>query len=207
MQLFKKDLSFYDMLEAQAQAGYRAAREFHSLTKDFSNSAEYAQKLKEIEHEADEITHRLANKIDSTFVTPLDKEDLNTLSSALDDITDTIEAAAARISLYRLTEARPDLEPIAGKLVLITQATHEAVSALRDMPDRNGMHDVFLRIHQAENDSDHVYRQVLADLFNTPNPDVLLIIKWKEIFDRIEIAIDMCERVSDIIESVVIKYA
>jgi len=207
LRLFGKDLSFYDLLEGQAQSAYDAAREFHALSQDFGHLDQHLQKLDAIEHDADQLTHQLANKIDSTFVTPLDKEDLHTLSSRLDDITDAIEAAANRIGIYRLPAPRPDLEPLVAQLVLITQAIQEAVAALRHAYSRETMQPLFIRVHEIENDSDGRFRQALDELFNTPNPDPLMVIKWKEIYDRIEMAIDTCEDAANVVESVVVKYA
>ena len=169
--------------------------------------AEHVKKIEDIEHEADELTHQLANKTDRTFVTPLDKEDLNKLAAGLDDITDFIEAATGRLALYRLTEPRPDLEPSVALLVEITAVTSRAVGQLRHGRQREAMQDIFVRIHEIENESDNRFRQALADLFNAPNPDVLMVIKWKEIYDRVEIAVDKCEDVANVIESVVVKYA
>jgi predicted phosphate transport protein (TIGR00153 family) len=205
--LFGKDLSFYTLLEQQAEAAHRAAKAFHALTKDFSRCAEYVKQIEDIEHEADDITHQLANKVDRTFVTPLDKEDLHALSSGLDDITDMIEATTARISLYRLESLRPDLEPLVFKLVQVTQATHEAVKGLRDLRNRTALHNAFIHIHELENESDQSFRNALGTLFNSPNPDPLMVMKWKEVYDRVETAVDKCEDVANIVESVVVKYA
>ncbi len=117
MALFNHDPVFYDLLEAQADAAHRAAQTFAALASDFAQADAYAQALKKIESEADDLTHDLVNKADARFVTPLDKEDMHHLSESLDSITDHLEAAGARVSLYRLTEARPDLPPLAGILV------------------------------------------------------------------------------------------
>ena len=207
MRLLGRDLTFYTLMEQQAEAAHRAAREFHALTKDFEHMRDYIQRIEDIEHEADEITHQLANKTDRTFVTPLDKEDLHDLSAGLDDITDFIEAATGRIALYQLEVARPDLEPLVALLVEITRVTADAISQLRHGRPRDAMHGVFIRIHELENESDERFRRALADLFNAPNPDPLMVMKWKEIYDRVEIAVDKCEDVANVIESVVVKYA
>lgn len=205
--LFGKDLTFYALLEQQAEAANRAAQALHALANHFDGMAEYVSQLDRIEHEADGLTHQLANKIDSTFVTPLDKEDLHALSSNLDDITDFIEAAAARIALYRLHTPRPDLEPLVSLLVQITQATQHAVAGLRDLKNRSALHEAFVCVHKLENEGDQIYLQALATLLNAPDPDPIMVFKWKEIYDSIEIAIDKCEDVANIVESVVVKYA
>ncbi len=209
MALFGNDTSFYDLLEKQAESAHKAAQEFGVLAGDFGNAKAHADRLKQIETDADNLTHEMANKADAKFVTPLDKDDLHTLSNALDNITDLIEAAAARIVLYQITEPRPDFAPLINLLIQTTEATHTAVGLLRRLHDYkpNDPNNAFVRVHQLENESDVAYRQALGDLFRGPNPDPLTIIKWKEIYDRVEVAIDQCENVADLLERVAIKYA
>ncbi|MDD5759352.1 MAG: DUF47 family protein [Desulfobulbaceae bacterium] len=203
----RKNEIFYELLEKQAAAAVNAAQEFYKLANDFANLATYAVKIKEIESEADHITHDLANKIDATFVTPMDKEDLRALSSELDDVTDHIEACTGRMALYKLTQARPDLVSLVTMLVRITEAMLEAVKSIRTMPSREQMRDIFIRIHQIENEHDAAFRKALADLLNAPDADAIKVIKWKEIYDRLETSVDKCESVANTIESVVVKYA
>ena len=198
---------FYELLEKQAQAAVSAAREFQALVNDFANLAGHAARIKEIESEADHLTHELANKIDATFVTPLDKEDLHALSSELDDVTDCIEACTGRMALYQLNKPRPDLERLVTMLARITEATLEAVKTLRTRPSREDVQDLFISIHQIENEHDAAFRKALASLLNAPDADPIKVIKWKEVYDRIEAAVDKCEDVARIIESVVVKYA
>lgn len=202
-----KKPGFYKLLEKQAQAAVDAAREFQALVNNFDDLARHAARIKEIESEADHITHELANLIDATFVTPLDKEDLHALSSELDDVTDCIEACTGRMALYQLRQARPDLEGLVTMLVQITEATLEAVKTLRTKPNRDNVQSLFIRIHQIENEHDAAFRKALADLLNAPDADPIKVIKWKEVYDRIEAAVDKCEDVAHIIESVVVKYA
>jgi uncharacterized protein Yka (UPF0111/DUF47 family) len=205
--LLGQDGVFYTLLEKQADAAVRAAKAFQTMTLNFANVRDHARQIEDIEHEADDLTHELAKKLNSTFVTPLDKDDLQALSSALDDITDAIEATAVRIVLYRLTTPRPDLTPLSGYLVAVTETTLEAVCALRNLKHHEELQKTLIHIHEIENKSDDAFHQALDDLFNAPNPDALMVIKWKEIYDRIEIAVDKCEDAANIVESVVIKYA
>jgi len=202
-----KNTAFHTLLEAQADAACRAAEEFAHLAGDFGDIEECARRIKEIEHEADELTHELANKIDATFVTPLDKEDLSALASRLDDVTDAIEEASDRILLYRLNTARPDLVPMAACLIEATAATRAAVGSLRALKGRDALRPILVRVHNAENQGDTLYRRALADLFNADGADPILVMKWKEVYDRIELAYDSCEDVSNVVESVAIKYA
>lgn len=204
---FGKDMAFFDLLDKQAEAAIRAASEFHSLSKDFTTAVRFTDRIKRIEIEADEFTHQLANRLDATFVTPFDKEDLRALSGALDNVTDEIESAASRIVLYRLTKPRSDLAPLVQRLLETTQVTKAAVAALRDVRQLRSNRNMFVEIHRLENDSDVGYRQAISDLFNAIEPEALMVMKWKEIYDRVERAVDMNEDVANIIESVVIKYA
>ena len=207
MPLFGKDLVFYDLLETQAKAAHNAALIFHKLTRNFDKLPEYRQEIEKIERDADELEHQLANRLDSTFVTPLDKEDLHALSSSLDDITDRIDSAVSRLSLYRITLPRPDLDPLVYLLVRITEQMYEAIVTLRKMQNMEAMKPIFQRIHDLESESDKAFRQALDDLFNAPNPDPMMVMKWKEVYDRIERAVDKCEDVANVVESVIIKYA
>lgn len=202
----KKHL-FYELLEKQAHAAVNAAKVFRTLVDDFENLAAHAAKIKEIETGADHITHELANMIDATFVTPLDKEDLHALSSELDDVTDRIEACTGRMVLYQFRQMRPDMELLVSLLLRITEATLDAVKTLRTCPCRENVQDIFIRIHQIENEHDAAFRKALANLLNAPDADPIKVIKWKEVYDRIESAVDKCEDVAHIIESVVVKYA
>ena len=202
-----KKQGFYALLEKQAQAAVDAAKEFQALVNDFANLAQHAARIKEIESEADHITHELANRIDATFVTPLDKEDLHALSSELDDVTDCIEACTGRMALYELKQCRPDLGALVLLLLQITEATREAVKALRDKPNRDEIQGLFIHIHQIENEHDARFRKALADLLNAPDADPINVIKWKSVYNRIEAAVDKCEDVAHVIESVVVKYA
>lgn len=207
MAFFGQDPVFYDLLEAQAEAAHKAAEAFHSLAQDFTQSEHVAETLKRLETEADGLTHELVQKADAKFITPLDKGDLHGLSQALDTITDTLEAAVARITLYKITEARPDLAPMTERLVLITQATREGVAYLRHLKDHKALSPILVRIHDLENENDQLYRRALGTLLNAPDASPIMVIKWKEVYDRVEIVADECENVADILESLVVKYA
>jgi uncharacterized protein Yka (UPF0111/DUF47 family) len=140
-------------------------------------------------------------------VTPLDKEDLHALVNGLDDITDFIEASTARLVIYQLLEPREDLHALVRLLVNITAATVKAVSNLRNLKARGKFQHTIIRIHEIENEADRSFRQALGDLFNAPDAEPINVIKWKEIYDRIERAMDSCEDVANMVESVVVKYA
>jgi hypothetical protein len=204
----RRDLAFFSILEMQAKYAFDAATVFHDLVTDFDHISDHTKKVDVIEHEADQLTHQLGNKMDASFITPLDKEDLRDLSQALDDITDCIEAAAARAELYRLSVPREDLEPLVGLLVASAKSTWDAVLELKNgFGNSEKLRQTLIHIHLLENQSDRAFRRALAGLFDEPGVDPLMVIKWKEIYDRIEASVDKCEDVAKILGSVITKYA
>ncbi len=179
-----------------------------NLTADMVNVKAHARAMIDLEHEGDNLTHDLQNRVASTFITPLDKEDLRDLSQTLDDITDCIEAVAARAELYHITVARPDLPPMAATLVKTTEVVVQAVSMLRNgFSKAEPLKELLKEIHTLENESDRSFRKALQLLFEEPGADTLMIIKWKEIYDRVETAVDKCEDIAKIIGTVMVKYA
>lgn len=206
MRLFGKDLTSYVLLEQQADVAFRAASAYHALTADFGGLAVYVSQVDEIEHEGDKLTQQFAQKIDSSNGMPISKRDLHSLSGQLDDITDHIESATARIALYRLPAPRPDLEPLVAHLVSAARTTCEIIGGLRTAKERAGLHELFDRMHRIEHESDQMYRQALATLLNSPEPDAILVIKWKEIYDTTELAIDKCEHAANIVQSILVKH-
>ncbi|AIE84705.1 DUF47 domain-containing protein [Fimbriimonas ginsengisoli] len=203
-----RETIFFDLLKKQAVVSEQAAVAFLAMVRDIENHRAHALKLEEIEHQGDELTHQLQNKIVSTFITPLDQEDLSEMSHALDDITDYIEAVAARIALYHLTESRPDLEPLAVQLVEITRLVVSATSELAgNFQKSESLKTTLKEIHTVENESDKLFRGALATLFDEPGIDALTVIKWKEVYDRVENAVDRCEDIAKILDNMIVKYA
>ncbi|HSI73218.1 MAG TPA: DUF47 family protein [Fimbriimonas sp.] len=199
---------FFTLLNSQAEVAVKCAEAFRNMVADPGNLEKHVTILNDIEHEGDGLTHQLQNRIATTFITPLDQEDLSELSHALDDITDLIEALGARLALYRLTTIRPDLMPMADLLVEITKVTALAVKEFR-MGYRKSpsLKANVEQMHTLENQSDKSFRKALARLFDEPGIDPLLVMKWKEVYDRMENAVDRCEDVAKIIDNIVVKYA
>jgi len=204
----KKESALYDLLEKQANVATRSAQAFLDMVDDFGNLHEHAKILDKLEHEGDHLTHDLQNRIATMFITPLDKEDLRELSQALDDVTDLIEAAAARAELYSLKGPRQDLRPAVELLFELTQLTESAVKELRGtFASSTTLRETLREIHTVENKSDKAFRKALKNLFEEPGIDALEVIKWKEMFDRVEHASDKCENIAAIIGTIVDKYA
>jgi len=204
----KKDQALYELLEKQANVATRSAEAFLAMIRDFENLPKHTKILDDLEHEGDRATHDLQNRVATTFITPLDKEDLRELSQALDDVTDLIEAAAARAELYHLKRARPDLEGLGELLLHLTKLTEEAVGGIRHgfrKPQR--LMEVLKEIHTVENQIDRAFRKALQDLFDEDGIEALTVMKWKELYDRIENASDKCEHIAVIVGTIIDKYA
>ncbi|RYG24909.1 DUF47 family protein [bacterium] len=203
------DVEFFKLLESQAEVAQRAAKAFVTFCQDFTGLEAQAEILKELEHEGDEMTRTLQSKILSTFMTPLDKEDLRSLSNALDDVTDAIEAAASRAALYHLESSpRGDLAPMAVALLKMCDLNAAAVGELRK--NIHGSETFASRIdeiHRLENEGDALHRKALVNLFDTPSIDPLVVVKWKEVYDITEDAFDVAEHVAKVLGDILIKYA
>jgi hypothetical protein len=173
------------------------------MLEHYTGVPEQVQRVKAIEHAGDEITHQIFRKLNQTFITPFDREDMYQLCSTLDDVIDLIDAAASRFVLYRVSCIRMGTIELATVLAAATVELKNAVHAM-EFPDR-ALHHV-IEINRLENESDRICRTLIAQLFEEEK-DPVQIIKWKEIFEVIETAVDKCEDVSNVIESVILKNA
>lgn len=160
-----------------------------------------SKKIKSVEHECDEITHSVTTKLNKSFITPFDREDIYTLSVALDDVCDYIDAAARAVVMYNIHESDPFAVELAVVLQKQAVEIHGAVSHLKTA---KGMEQNLLDIQRLENDADEVYFRAMAALFKTS--DAVKIIKWKELYEILENGTDRCESVGNIIESIVLKH-
>lgn len=164
-------------------------------------------RIKELERKCDQITHELATETHASFVTPLDKEDIAAIASGLDDIADYADAAAVRFVLYKIPESTPESRQLADYLVQSAEVLQGAVARLRSNREREAVIQACRELHRLENESDAAYRKAMGDLFNTPGIDPIFVLKWKEIYERMEMAIDKCEDVSNVLEAIQLKYA
>jgi predicted phosphate transport protein (TIGR00153 family) len=198
---------FYDLLEQQADNVVALCECFNELIHDFQNVAQKQAAVKELERAGDKLAHELFNKMHATFVTPLDKDDLAALASGLDDIADYVDAAAVRLVLYKIAEPSAAAMQLAELMRAAAGIVAEAVRGLRSLRGREQFSQAFERIHELENQSDNIYRGALGELFNAPGADPIQILKWKEIYERMEMSVDKCEDVANVIEGIVLKYA
>jgi uncharacterized protein Yka (UPF0111/DUF47 family) len=204
MRLFPREEKFFDLFEELSERIEAGGKLFLEMVENGAYSETHTARLKEIEHEADIITHRTYEKMHTTFLTPLDREDICDLVNKMDSVLDMTEAAAARIILYRVKESTP---AIAAQARILNQAIGKIrviIRGLRDMKNAPQILQACVEINTLENDGDVVLRTTMAHLFEK-EADVRELIKWKEIHERIEEAIDVCEDVSNIAEGIVLK--
>jgi predicted phosphate transport protein (TIGR00153 family) len=197
------DREFFDLFEEAGSNTVRAADLLDQLLRNWPDNKELGREILICEQEGDRITHDLIRKLNNTFVTPIEREDILVLASGLDDIVDFTEEAADYLSLYKIEAPMEQAQRLSHVLLQCTRQIAEAIPRLRGFRDIN--HYV-VEINRLENDGDRITREAIASLFDG-GIDPMVVIRWKDIYERLEAAIDACERVAHILESVVIKNA
>ena len=206
MRLFPKTENFFEYFEELADKIEEGGQLFLEMTQKHDYSEAKVAKLKEIEHEADAITHRTYEKMHKTFLTPIDREDIYALVNKMDSIMDVIEATAIRIHLYKVKKSDDQIIKQAKILNEAIQKIKGIIHGLRNMKNSKMILDGCVEINTLENAGDVVLRTIMANLFENEK-DAIELIKWKDIFQLLEEGIDVCEDVSNIIEGIVLKHA
>jgi uncharacterized protein len=206
MRLASKQENFFDLFEKQVKTVTRGAHALADLVTDFTDIEDKAFKLKAIEHDGDEIAHEIIRKLNMTFVTPLDREDIHSLAQELDDILDYTEGAADRMVLYEVTEPTESAIKLTKILVEAAELVEEAVTRLRDLKQLSCIRETCIAVNRLENQGDQVNRAAMAKLFQMHDQPIEAL-KWREIYYNIETAIDRCEDVADVLESITLKNA
>ncbi|HQZ38917.1 MAG: DUF47 domain-containing protein [Acidobacteria bacterium] len=161
-----------------------------------------ALQIKQVEHECDSLTHGIIQRLNSTFVTPIDREDIHALATSLDDVMDAIDAASGVLRRYRMSSLRYGTRELAS---LIWQAAMQVKVAVEALERRDGVHDRAVEVNRLENAADDVHDEALRRLFEEER-DAITLIKWKEVLDLLEEATDRCEDVANVLEGVVVKH-
>src|SRR5579871_599978 len=202
-----RNAPLYDMLESQAQQAVLAATPFDSFVTDFRAMPDAIRRIEQIEHNADELTHDFVKKINAHHFTPMDREDLHGLTDRLDDITDAIKSVVGRMGVYHLPAPRHDLQNLVRMLITITYEMQSMIGMLRYGLDQMELHATIAGIHALESQSDMAFRHALEDLFADEQVEPRLLIKWKDIYERIEKAINLNEKLASYIQCLMVKYA
>jgi predicted phosphate transport protein (TIGR00153 family) len=202
--LLPKDTVFFDLFEALAKHSVSCAVHLQSLAKSFPEITAPLQRIREEEHAADELAHQALERLDRTFITPFDREDIHTLIGELDDIIDTIDALAKRFPLFHVKQIEEGFLKQADLLVEATMVVRDAVNKLRSNRKLSDLSKLLIDIHHKESTGDDNHHAAMSRLFDG-STDPLEVIKWKELYDYIEAALDGCEDVGNTLERIVLK--
>ncbi|RKQ86603.1 hypothetical protein C8N24_4616 [Solirubrobacter pauli] len=201
-QLFaSKEREFFDLFEEAASNSVRAAELLVTIIDEWPDNATAMRDMVICEQEGDRITHDIIQRLNHTFVTPFDREDIIALASALDDIVDFIEEVADFLGLYRIEAPMEQAERMAAVLRDATRQISEAMPRLRTLKD---IHHYTVEVNRLENEGDRIFREGVASLFER-GIDPMMVIRWKDIFERLEEAIDATERAVNTLEGIIIK--
>src|ERR1044072_9099703 len=201
--LLPKEEKYFDLSTQMTLYISAAARELKEMLADKNHDyAEYAQRIKGLEHACDELTHSISTKLNKSFITPFDREDIFTMSTALDDIVDLIDDAARALIIFDVHEITDYARQFADVIVRMSDQLKEIVSTLQKPKN---VTQRLVEIHRLENEADDIYHAAIAELFHDSH-DALTVVKWKEVYEKLEAAVDRCENVANIIESVIIKH-
>ncbi|CAA9497812.1 MAG: Phosphate transport regulator (distant homolog of PhoU) [uncultured Solirubrobacteraceae bacterium] len=203
-QLFvPKDREFFDLFEAAANTALQAAELLDRMLAEHPDHPELPSEIRELEHIGDRITHDLIHRLNTTFVTPIEREDILNLASALDDITDLVEEVADLFVLYKIEAPMEQAQELAHLLALACAELAAAMPLLRSFADFS-VHIV--EVNRLENEGDRVSREAVASLFDA-GIDPMVVIRWKDVFERLEEGIDATERTANVLEGIRIKNA
>ena len=202
--LIPREEKFFDLFDQMAKSLREAASHFKELSMNWDPNSPTIQKLRDLEHECDITTHEIMDKLNRTFVTPIDREDIHTLATELDDVVDIIQAISERMILFRISSVREDLIELAKVLEEAIANVSKAITSIRELNRPRRILDYCIEINRLENRGDRTFEQAIAKLFDHAN-EPLEIIKWKEIYDATESAIDKCEDLANTIEGIVVK--
>lgn len=205
--LMPKSDDFFSDFEAQAATVVEGSKLLHNLLEDFTDVPKKCQAIKDVEHRADDITHKAFARLHTQFITPFDRGEIHRLLSRIDDVLDLADAAAERLGLYDIDTVLPEARDLAAVLVTQAEKMEEAVKLLRNFKkDPGPILEACKEMNVLENQADTLTRKTMAKLFKRGN-DPLTVMKWKEIIDLIEDATDRAEDVANVIEGVVLEHA
>jgi predicted phosphate transport protein (TIGR00153 family) len=203
LRVIPRSESFYDLFERAAGNLADTAALLLKLLTDYHDPEAAHAEIRQREHEGDEITHQIMRALNTTFVTPFDREDIHRLASLVDDILDGIEAVADLLVLHQIEQPLPEMRQQAEVLARAADQTYQAMTGLRSF---TGLDQYWVEINRLENEGDRIYRRTVARLFSGEYK-AMDVLKWKDLVDQLEAAIDKAEDVANTLESIVLKHA
>jgi len=201
LRLIPREESFFDLFEELARKVQQGADALLDLLQNYSDLDRKAGRVLDIEHEGDELTHEVMRRLNTSFITPFDREDIHRLASNLDDVLDHIEASAEYLQLHKIESPLPQMVKLCQTLATAAAHTADAMPGLRKMKN---LESYWIEINRLENEGDRAYRRTIAELFSG-DFKAMDVLKWKDIIEEIETAIDRLEDVANTIEGIVLK--
>jgi predicted phosphate transport protein (TIGR00153 family) len=202
--LIPKDEKFFAMFKEMTVTIIEGASLLKDMMDNFENPLNSQKRIKDVEHKCDQLTHDIIKKLNKSFITPFDREDIYALSSALDDIMDLIDASSQRFVMYNVEKPTPESKELAFIILKSCQTIDKAVGILGGKLEP--IAEYCVEVNALENEADRVCREAISKLFDEEK-DAIQLIKWKEIYETLERATDKCEDAANILESVVVKNA
>jgi len=201
-----RDAVFWDSFTQLAGKALEAAKLVEQMFNDPSQAKTLAERVKQLESEGDRITHEVVKALHKTWITPLDREEIHALISSLDDVLDSIDGAAARVMLYELRESNDEIKTLANVLVRSTSELAKVIDGLKTIKNAEGMISMCRDIGTLEDEADEVFRKAIARLFKEEK-NAIEIMKWRDVFERLEAATDRAEDAANVIEGIVLEHA
>jgi uncharacterized protein len=202
--LLPRDTVFFDLFEKMSGHLVESAKQLNRLAREFPKIEGPTELIRKAEHEADNLAHTALERLDLTFITPFDREDIHTLIGELDDIVDYVDALVKRIPLFHITGIPPIFLKQTEVLMASTESVRQAVQLLRTTHKLSDLRQMLIEIHHQESIGDDNHHAAMSELFGGKT-DALEVLKWKELYDYIENAIDGCEDVGNVLERIVLK--
>jgi predicted phosphate transport protein (TIGR00153 family) len=202
-QVIPRELAFFDLFDRLADAVVRGAVDLTAMLSDLEHAERHAQRIRDLEHDGDDLTHQIMKLLNTTFVTPIDRKDIHTLASSLDDVLDSAEALADLLVLLRIDEPLPQFTLLVD---VLQRATVSVAAAVRDLRHLRGLDRAIADIKRQEHEGDWVYRRGVAALYSG-DYDAMEVIMWKDLLHEAEGAVDRCEDIANTLESVMLKFA
>jgi predicted phosphate transport protein (TIGR00153 family) len=201
-----RDAIFFTAFSSMAEKSLRAIDHLREMFEDPTRSAELAEKIKDLEHEADHVTHEIVRVLHQTWITPLDREEIHSLITSLDDILDFIDAVSDKFALYEIKTSEPEALELVKTLRLAVSDVSKALEGLKNMKDPEPLLELCRSVNQHEHDADKIFRRAIARLFKEAT-DALQVMKWRDIYESLESATDRAEDVANVIEGIVLEHS
>jgi uncharacterized protein len=199
-----QEVKFFDMFDQQAAKIIIAAETFKGLATKGKWDDDGITVMRDLEHECDSITHDIIDKLNRTFITPFDREDIHQLAHELDNVVDMLYTTSKRLRLYKLKTVNQDLIQFSELIVQSVKALEKGINGMRNHKNPKDIYDACIEVNQIENMGDQLRDAIILKLFDHTK-DPIKIIKWKEIFESVETVLDICEDIANVMESILVK--